>query len=167
MTESMPSKETAGILAQPIVPHVQLLAIELMMASSARFPELDQRGEFNAPLRASDQVRAVYHDHDRRIIAAVQFEVNAEDEKAKLASWSAVYRLVYHVSESYLGDQINERAEAFCQTYSTAHVWPYWREHLASQSAKMGLPTILAPILVVGATPVIQATMEDSTPRKE
>jgi hypothetical protein len=155
MTES-PSTSNPGTMAQPIVSHIQLLAIELIAASSVRYPSLDRRGTFDAPINAKHSISATFHDQSRQVIAAVKFEVNAEDESTKLASWSAIYRLVYQVDENYDGDLTKERAEAFCQTYSLAHSWPYWREHLASHSIKMGLPCVLAPIMVVGATPVIQ-----------
>lgn len=164
MNDTLSNSDTPATLAQPIVAHVHLLAIELMMASSARFPELDQRGNFNVPLQASDQINAVYHEQDRRVIAVVQLEVNAADDQAKLASWSAVYRLVYQVVDTYQGDLVKERAEAFCKTYSLAHAWPYWREQLASQCNKMGLPTVLAPIVVVGATPVVQPVLQGDPP---
>lgn len=154
--------ENLGQLSQPIVTHVQVVAIELMVASSARFPELDQRDGFDVPLLSTTELNAMYHESNRRIIAAVKFELKATENDVNFAAWSAVYRLIYQVDEAYAGDQTKARAEAFCQTYSVAHAWPYWREHLASQCVKMGLPIVLAPIMVVGATPTIQQALSAS-----
>ena len=123
-----------------------------MTAQAVRLPELDLRGNFDAPLKATDKVQAVYQEEQRRIVAIAQFEVTSEDEKGVLAKWNAAYRLVYVVNNKWNGDQTEERAVAFCQSFSLAHAWPYWRELLSSLSNRMGVPTILAPIFVVGGT---------------
>lgn len=149
-------KESPGSLAHPVLPHMQLLAIEMVMSAANRHPALDERGNLDVPLHASDKIIANFHPQDRQVIAVVRLEVVAKDGKAKLAEWSAVYRLAYQVADAFQGDRVKERAEAFCQSYSLAHAWPYWREHLASMCIRMGLPTILAPLLIVGATPVVQ-----------
>lgn len=149
MTEqpTIPSAE----LARPILPFVKIQAIELMTTTAVREPEVDRRGGIDTPLHASHEIHATYLEETRQAIAVVKLEVEGKDDNASLAKWTAIYRLVYIVDAGYDGDLVTERSKAFCQTYSVAHVWPYWRELLASLCNRMGLPTILAPIITVGA----------------
>jgi hypothetical protein len=138
-----------------------------MAVSAARFPDLDQRGKFDAPIIPTDTLEVRFDGESKRVLAGVSLSIKAEDANGKLVEITAVYRVVYQVNDSFQGDLLAERAEAFCRSHSLAHVWPYWRELLAGLSVKMGLPTILAPLLLVGSSASVRpsgAVKDESKP---
>jgi hypothetical protein len=145
------TKEAPSKLAHPLLTETQLVTLDLMSVQSARYPILDSRNSFESTLTPSESVRANFFPDERRAVALVSISVKAEADNDLLSEFSAIYRVVYVIKDSYHGDRLEERAIAFCDSYALAHVWPYWRELLASLSMRMGLPTILAPMLIVGA----------------
>jgi len=57
----------------------------------------------------------------------------------------AVYDVIYKLKE---GQAVltQEKLAPFAQTNAPFHVWPFWREHVASTMQKMGLQPIAVPL---------------------
>lgn len=51
------------------------------------------------------------------------------------------------------GDPSSAALEAFARRNASYHVWPYWREFLASQCARMNLPKLVLPAVQVARPP--------------
>jgi preprotein translocase subunit SecB len=98
-----------------------------------------------------EEMTVAFHPEGKRAIAVVSLKIEAKDGEETVTEVQAVYRAIYGVNDSYVGDNVEDRAKAFCRSNTLAHVWPYWREMLSSMCLRMGIPPILAPLLIVGA----------------
>lgn len=146
------SREDNAALALPILKHMHFVDIHLLKLDAIRHPEFDTVSKKNGlNIKPSERVEVAYHEANHGVMAIVTLGVEGLIGDAKVFSVTAIYRALYTVKDSFDGDQVEERAIAFCHSTAMAHVWPYWRETLVSTSTKMGLPPILAPLLIVGA----------------
>ena len=70
----------------------------------------------------------------------------AKDEITEKALVEAVF------AAEYLFSGVLEKAsiDAFALNVFPHHVWPYWREYVASQSTRMSLPKLTLPAMVPG-----------------
>jgi hypothetical protein len=139
-----------GIIAQPLLGHIQILAIHLISSASERFPALDSVKEFKFPIGNSQKISVEFDSKINRVIATVDFELEVKDDTGIYVKISARYRSIYQILNSFVGENIEQRAVAFCHAFSTGHVWPYWREYLSSMCLKLGIPSIVAPMMIFG-----------------
>lgn len=164
--ETMPPNEL-HLLAHSVVAHMQFLSLHLVSMSSTRYPVFDDRAAFESPIFPSDSLQVAFNAKSRQVTVIVSLGVQAGKGKDKLAEVSAIYRLIYQVKDTFSGDMMAERASAFCHLNSLAHVWPYWRELLATTCLRMDLPPILAPLLLVGGRTVSKELDAHSGKKKE
>ncbi len=143
----------ARALALPILRHMHLVDIHQVKSEAIRHPAFDKKtkGDRGLAINPMQKLDVIYHPDERGVIALVSVGIKAELGDEPMFEVSAVYRAIYKVKGTYKGDQIEDRAKAFCRSTSLAHVWSYWRESLISTCMRMGLPPILAPLLIVGA----------------
>ena len=150
-------------LAGPIIPHIQLLDLHMVTFSSARFPALDTKRTYDQLFNPTQSIEISLSKKTKQFVAMIRVGVSCGEGKDKLVEFDALYRVIYKIKDTYSGDLFPERAEAFCRAHSLAHVWPYWREALASACARMQVPPILAPLLIVGS-PSSRILKEQSAP---
>lgn len=153
MSQHSPSPTSTSTLAAPILSHMEFIRLHLLSLSTVRQPKFDEIEEFTGPVNATDEVEAIWgaESDSRNVFAFVKVGVKSGEAKEQLFELQACYRVIYRVKDTYTEDDRNERAIAFCKAYALAHVWPYWRELLASLCSRMDLPMIMAPLLIVGA----------------
>lgn len=149
-TPVLPAQESPAALAQPLLSHIELQSLHLMGVNSLRLPKLDEHGKLDLPFVPTETMEIAFDPDSRRVMALVTVNLACGEGENQLLRVEALYRVVYRVKDSYSGDDLSKRAEAFCRAHSLAHVWPYWRELLASLCVKMELPPILAPLLIIG-----------------
>lgn len=70
----------------------------------------------------------------------------AKDELTEKALVEAVFAAEYLFS----GELGKASMDAFALNVVPHHVWPYWREYVASQSTRMSLPKLTIPLAVPG-----------------
>ena len=140
-----------GAIAAPILGHIQFVDLHLVATNSLRHPKFDRAKGIDVPLQPEHGMEVHFDPKSGTVVAMVRLAVRAGTGRNKLMEIDAIYRLVYQIKPSFMGDYVAERAEAFCRAHSLAHVWPYWRELLSSMCMRMQLPQILAPLLLVGS----------------
>jgi preprotein translocase subunit SecB len=143
--------EDPGFICQPILSHMRLDAIQLVAFSGVRRPRLDEKPNANLSINPIEEMNVAFHAASKRAIAVINLKIEAKDGDEIVVEINGVYRAIYGVNDSYVGDRIEDRATAFCHANALSHVWSYWREMLSSMCLRMGIPPILAPLLVVGA----------------
>ena len=70
----------------------------------------------------------------------------AKDEITEKALVEAVFAAEYLFS----GELEKASIDAFALNVVPHHIWPYWREYIASQSTRMSLPKLTIPLAVPG-----------------
>lgn len=141
-----PSVESQQILTQ-----MQFRTLHLVMLNAGRFPALDEAGKFEPAFKARDEMQVVVDPESRLVTALITLGLESGEGDMKQMEITALYRLIYSINPSYSSENLVGEAESFCRAHALAHVWPYWRELLASISLKMDLPPILAPLIVIGS----------------
>lgn len=133
--------ESPAKLALPLLPHVVFLNLHMTSGSFTRTKEFDERGgKLNVPLSPSQSLEVIWDQGKSVMLAVVSLRLTASENEATLVKLEAVYRLAYKINPTFTGDRVEERVKAFCESYSIAHAWPYWREFISSVSGRMGLP---------------------------
>lgn len=98
---------------------------------------------------SSYYVFRVFIDLGMRLLPTTSRD-RAEDggeEEAVLAQIEATFVAEYDSQT----DPGTEALEAFARQNASYHIWPYWREFVSSQCARMGLPKVTIPTIQVAS----------------
>ena len=74
---------------------------------------------------------------------------DAQESSGPRARIEARFEIGYEAPA--LNENSDEQVLAFAKLNGIFNAWPYWREYLQSMSSRMGLPTMLIPVLTVGS----------------
>jgi hypothetical protein len=80
----------------------------------------------------------------------------AKDEITEKALVDAVFAAEYLFS----GELEKATVDAFALNVVPQHIWPYWREYVASQSVRMSLPKLTIPPIVPGKSEAVWPPVE-------
>jgi len=159
--KSKPQKVSSTELGQ-LIGSVHLQTIELVSstfrADKARMEGLSNGLEMGTSIRC--QVKAIGQGHFYVEVSAV-IGSRSKKESSDLpfvgeSVWSILYRTTQQHPQAVI--------EAFVANSSLLHAWPYIREFTHSMTAKMGLPPLVLPLLVITQGPSQAPQVPPKTP---
>lgn len=81
-----------------------------------------------------------------RQVAPFDGQEGDEAQPEVLVQVEATFMADYYITEAELKED-REALDAFAVANAGYHVWPYWREFLSSQVARMNLPKVTLPMM--------------------
>lgn len=143
----MPKKTPA---IQLLAPHLDLISIHRVAFAAKRNPILDNLGEGEFPLETTHEIKVHIDSGERRIEVFADFKTQLRIGDEVGMKITALFRLIYAVRDTYkIGDDFGTLAESFSAGSSLVHVWPYWRQFQSDATTQMGLPLLIAPLLLI------------------
>lgn len=92
-----------------------------------------------------------------QVALGVRFEEKHEDPAPENKQQSSNDAMLAQIEATYVAEYLAERdpgqdaLKAFALRNASYHIWPFWREFLASQCARMNLPKVSLPLRSVAA----------------
>ena len=95
------------------------------------------------------------------VLVAFVLDGKSDDEDRR-----SVFRIQAAFSLEYtiMGESLpaDEQLSAFAKVNGTYNTWPYWREYVQTTAVRMGLPTVVLPVLLAGAIEKMVRDAEDT-----
>jgi hypothetical protein len=112
------------------------------------------QAEFGFALEISDEEPTFYVTGQRHAVEGGSLRTQQtlglrapfeDDPGESTVRVQAVFDVVYDISDAE--DPATESVDAFARINSLYNAWPYWREFVQSSVQRMGLPTLMVPLL--------------------
>jgi hypothetical protein len=147
-SESEDLAQLAGVIAL----HVQVLSITLVRTYAEYKPSEDQEIKLQHGFKVSGHVEEVQETPEKTwerldVMAGFSMKGVADGKEPELIV-EATFRLQYKLGDSPYNEK---HLDAFSKVNGIFNAWPYWREFVQSTVSRMGLPTLVLPVLTVGA----------------
>lgn len=107
--------------------------VKLSVEPHAKVPDLPKDGTFS-------------------VLASLELQVVANDQKTPSVTMTATFELRYSVPEE-LGEITKEELTAFAEVNAVFNAWPYWREYIQSTFVRMNLPPVVLPVFRLSGHP--------------
>lgn len=137
-------------LAARVSAQVDLESIRLVESTCA-LGEAGGPGPASVDFTAAGDTRV--EQSTGRVFVTVHFGLIAKRDEVAAANTfvtrvSATFRLQYRLTSAEGLDK--RHYDAFGRLNGMFNAWPYWREFVQSMTVRMGLPTLIVPLLKVG-----------------
>lgn len=130
-----------------LVAVVELLGVHLLNTSASFHPD-KLRDDDDASLELKNnrpEFRGEFHPEQAVLYAGVRFQLTVEQaDDEPVVEVFAEYGLFYQLPEGFTCD--DETVAHFAGQNGVFNAWPFFREHVCSTVAKMGLPPVVLPV---------------------
>lgn len=146
--------------AAPIARNANLRSIDLVSINADK--KADKRDGDELQVSGRHSVRHAFapesKDSHPRLKVFCRFFLDVKDADDVLFSFQADFSLAYDLSRG-MPEDAEKLLQAFAETNSLLHAWPYFRELVQSTAWRMGFPPFSLPLFRIGG-PRSQAAAE-------
>jgi hypothetical protein len=149
-------------ISQSLLGHIGIGAIHSIGFEARREPAMDKIGTTPTQVNVTTQnnLQVGISHSPKAIIATVSLKTLGIWDDETLFSITNNYRVIYPLTDVDTQEAgFPEKAIDFCARSTLVHVWPYWREFQCSATLGLGMPPLVAGLLLPTAPPGQQATI--------